>query len=416
MDDLLGYGYEGSQHTQDKDVTTPEWLQTSKSAEEHCENYENILVICTGNICRSAYAEVRLRQLSQNSAKIVSVSSAGISAVTHSGADECLAQRALVRGVDLAGHQARQLNIQMLKEADRVLIFDSEHAEWILRHYPEYAYKVVPIGALTTHTDIWIADPYGKDQEFIDKILARIDESLEIFVSKEWYEVWEFQGRKSEEIDVETFEAAQRFEYSRRTYRWVKRVFDIAISLTVLICLSPLFVLISLAIKISEPRGTVFFRQVRVGYKGHEFKMFKFRTMVMGAEEQLQELMEANEKDGPVFKIASDPRITPLGRFLRKVSLDELPQFLNVLRGELAIVGPRPALPSEVCRYSAKDRQRLSVPQGLTCLWQIRINRDAVPFKIWMELDRRYIRTCSLWLDLKIIIQTLGVIVRAMGK
>lgn len=144
--------------------------------------------------------------------------------------------------------------------------------------------------------------------------------------------------------------------------------------------------------------------------------MYKFRSMVADAESRLPELWALNEKDGPVFKIVNDPRITRVGRFIRKTSIDELPQFLNVLKGDMSIVGPRPALPKEVAKYDARQRQRLLVRPGITCYWQTRRNRDSISFDEWVGLDLLYIRRLSVWVDLKLIIQTVGVVLTAQGE
>ena len=160
----------------------------------------------------------------------------------------------------------------------------------------------------------------------------------------------------------------------------------------------------------------MFFSQERVGKDGSTFRMLKFRSMCVDAEDRLAELKELNEKTGPVFKIAEDPRITRVGKWLRKLSLDELPQFINVLRADMSIVGPRPALPVEVATYNDYQRQRLLVKPGMTCYWQTRRNRDSITFDEWVDLDLLYIKTCSVWSDLKLIIQTIGVVLTAQGS
>ena len=202
----------------------------------------------------------------------------------------------------------------------------------------------------------------------------------------------------------------------RLGYRFVKRAFDVCFSLIVLVGLSWLFALIAVAIKLDDPSGPVIFSQTRVGRDGHEFRMYKFRSMVIDAEARLSQLMGSNEKTGPVFKLHDDPRVTRVGRVIRKVSLDELPQFVNVLKGDLSVVGPRPALPREVAAYTPRQRQRLSVKQGLTCYWQTRRNRDSITFDEWVDLDLIYIRKCSAWTDLKLIVQTVGCVLTAQGN
>ncbi len=196
----------------------------------------------------------------------------------------------------------------------------------------------------------------------------------------------------------------------------MKRAFDVAFSACALVCLSWLFLIVVIAIKLDDPEGPAIFRQVRVGRDGREFVMYKFRSMRADAEERLAELQAMNEKDGPVFKIADDPRVTRVGRVIRKTSIDELPQFVNILKGDLSVVGPRPALPNEVAEYTPRQLQRLSVKQGITCYWQTRRNRDAIPFDEWVDLDLLYVRQCSVWTDLKLIVQTVGVVLTAQGS
>ena len=156
------------------------------------------------------------------------------------------------------------------------------------------------------------------------------------------------------------------------------------------------------------------FRQTRCGLNGRRFTLYKFRTMVADAEWRRQELLHLNEMDGPVFKVRNDPRVTRLGRLLRKFSLDELPQLWNVLRGDMSLVGPRPPIPEEVDQYERWQRRRLSMKPGLTCLWQVN-GRNAVDFESWMELDLEYIDSWSLSLDLKILLKTIPVVLSGKG-
>ena len=202
----------------------------------------------------------------------------------------------------------------------------------------------------------------------------------------------------------------------RVAYRFVKRVFDIVFSAAVLVAFCWLFAIIAILIKVDDPKGPVFFSQERVGKDGRTFRMLKFRSMCVDAEDRLAELRELNEKTGPVFKIAEDPRITRVGKWLRKLSLDELPQFVNVLRSDMSIVGPRPALPAEVATYDDYQRQRLLVKPGMTCYWQTRRNRDSITFDEWVDLDLLYIKKRSVWSDFKLIIQTVGVVLTAQGS
>ena len=211
-------------------------------------------------------------------------------------------------------------------------------------------------------------------------------------------------------------QAEQVERSSLLAYRIVKRAFDIVFSAAVLICFCWLFAIIAIVIKIDDPKGPVLFKQERVGKDGKTFTMHKFRTMCVDAEDKLPELQALNEKDGPVFKIARDPRNTRVGRVLRKASLDETIQFFDVLTGKMSIVGPRPALPKEVATYDDYQRQRLLVKPGITCYWQTRRNRDTVTFDEWIDLDLLYIKKCSVWSDFKLIIQTVGVVLTMQGS
>lgn len=193
----------------------------------------------------------------------------------------------------------------------------------------------------------------------------------------------------------------------------VKRGIDVLLSVVGIILTGPILLLCALAIKFSSP-GPVIFRQRRSGLNGREFHMFKFRTMEHGAEERQAELTAFNEVSGPVFKIANDPRVTPVGRFLRRWSLDELPQLFNVLRGEMSIVGPRPPLPAEVSRYDRWQRRRLSMRPGLTCLWQVK-GRHRIGFDEWMKLDLYYIDHWSLKLDFLILCRTITTVLSGSG-
>ncbi|MER3475029.1 MAG: glycosyl transferase [Armatimonadota bacterium] len=199
-----------------------------------------------------------------------------------------------------------------------------------------------------------------------------------------------------------------------RGYRIAKRVLDVMVASIALVLLAPLMLLIALAIKLDSP-GPVLFRQVRIGRGGKPFWFFKFRSMVKNAEQMKRELIPKNEvRGGPVFKMRNDPRITRVGRFLRRYSLDELPQLIHVLHGEMSLVGPRPPLPSEVVSYGEWELRRLSVTPGLTCLWQIS-GRSDIGFHEWVELDHIYIDTMSFWTDLKILLFTVPAVITGKG-
>jgi lipopolysaccharide/colanic/teichoic acid biosynthesis glycosyltransferase len=193
----------------------------------------------------------------------------------------------------------------------------------------------------------------------------------------------------------------------------LKRAIDIIVGSLILIVAAPIVALAALAIA-CVTGGTPFFAQERVGMSGRRFKMYKLRTMVTGAHAMRQSVMHLNEVDGPVFKIRNDPRLHPLGRFLRQTSIDELPNLVNVVLGDMSLVGPRPALPSEVEHYDAAARRRLSVPQGVTCLWQIN-GRSQVSFEYWMELDNRYVDQWTPWGDLLIVAKTIPAVLRKDG-
>ena len=203
---------------------------------------------------------------------------------------------------------------------------------------------------------------------------------------------------------------------SHRRYWVLRRAQDIVFSLLALILLAPLALLISLAIVLDSPGDGAIFRQRRVGRDGKLFWLYKFRTMCPDAEKRLNELLKLNQMDGPVFKIKGDPRITRVGRFLRKTSLDELPQLLNVLQGDMSIVGPRPALPREVELYSDYQRQRLYVTPGLSCYWQIAPHRNEMSFDEWVALDMKYIQERSFWVDWKIIFLTVRAMLMKYGE
>ncbi len=193
----------------------------------------------------------------------------------------------------------------------------------------------------------------------------------------------------------------------------VKRLLDIVLSGFALVVLAPVLLGIAIAIRITSP-GPILFTQIRSTLRGRTFKMLKFRTMVPNAESIREDLLQRNEVSGPVFKIKDDPRITPLGRWLRRYSLDELPQLWNVFMGEMSLVGPRPPLPSEVELYENWQRRRLSMRAGCTCLWQIG-GRNETSFEEWMRLDLKYIDTWSLGLDVHILVKTMGTVLRGTG-
>jgi len=195
-----------------------------------------------------------------------------------------------------------------------------------------------------------------------------------------------------------------------------KRAFDLFAASLLLLVTLPISIIVGIAILIDDPGGSPIFMQTRVGRHGKEFRLYKFRTMCVNAEALKESLMDQNEMDGPVFKIAKDPRITRIGGFLRKTSLDELPQFANVFLGDMSVVGPRPALPNEVAQYTDYQKLRLLVTPGITCTWQIAPARNTISFDQWVEMDLQYIESRTTFGDLMIILRTPFVMLRQEGR
>jgi exopolysaccharide biosynthesis polyprenyl glycosylphosphotransferase len=227
----------------------------------------------------------------------------------------------------------------------------------------------------------------------------------------------EFLPKEYSRIYIDNFRHVQLLSLSiapeSELLLFFKRVLDVIVAGPLLVLLSPVLFLIAAAITISSP-GEVLFRQTRCGLGGRKFTLYKFRSMVNNAEQMRAELHQLNELDGPAFKISDDPRITPIGRLLRRFSLDELPQLWNVLRGDMSLVGPRPATPDEVEHYEAWQRRRLRMRPGLTCTW-VPEGRSHVDFNRWIELDLTYINNWSLWLDCKIFFRTIPIVVSGRG-
>ena len=193
-----------------------------------------------------------------------------------------------------------------------------------------------------------------------------------------------------------------------------KRLMDIVLAILALVLGSPIFLLTAFLVKVTSP-GPIIFSQVRVGKFGRHFKFYKFRSMYIDAEARKAELMKHNEsKDGVIFKMKHDPRITPVGRFIRKFSIDELPQLFNVILGDMSLVGPRPPLPSEVRTYTLEERKRLNITPGITCIWQVS-GRSELPFQQQMALDKEYIASRSMWKDFLILLKTVPAILTGKG-
>jgi len=235
-----------------------------------------------------------------------------------------------------------------------------------------------------------------------------------------WY-IRKFMSKHaSDGFEIENFLSEPALTISRGQEKkdalLIKSIMDYVLAILVLVVTSPVVVVIFFLIKIFSP-GPVFYKQIRCGLYGRKFPLFKFRTMIPGAEEMQDSLSAYNEASGPVFKIKKDPRIIPyVGTLLRKVSLDEIPQFLNVIRGEMSVVGPRPPIPSEVEKYELWQRRRLSMKPGITCLWQIQPGRNDISFEQWMDMDMNYIDHWSVWLDIYIILKTIPAIISGRGR
>jgi len=261
--------------------------------------------------------------------------------------------------------------------------------------------------------EVYITLPIKSFYDQIDELLAICDEAgVPVSLSTDLFE----RGRGRVCL-VGGAHAQARLHYScaqRRAWeRFAKRAMDLAGAVFALTLLAIPMIVIAILIKLTS-KGPVFFAQERLGMNHRPFRMLKFRTMVVNAEELKKELEAKNEMNGPVFKMRRDPRVTPVGRILRKLSLDELPQFLNVLKGDMSLVGPRPPIASEVERYEWWQRRRLSTRPGLTCFWQIS-GRNEIDFEDWMRLDLRYIDNWSLWLDVELILRTIPAVLRGRG-
>lgn len=200
----------------------------------------------------------------------------------------------------------------------------------------------------------------------------------------------------------------------KNNYYIFKRFMDIVLSLIALILFSILFIVVAMAIKIGDFQGTIFFKQTRIGENGEVFKMYKFRSMQSNAEQILEDLLKYNEVDGHMFKMKEDPRVTKIGKFIRKYSIDELPQLYNVLKGDMSLVGPRPALESEVGLYTEHDKKRLLAKPGITGLWQVS-GRSLLSFDEMVELDLQYIKSISISTDIFILLKTIIVVLKPSG-
>lgn len=220
-----------------------------------------------------------------------------------------------------------------------------------------------------------------------------------------------------EKVDEKTKAGMDRlFKAPKKNFWLKKRAFDLVVSLLALLILSPFLLIIYILIFIDDPHGSPIFRQKRIGRHGKLFTMYKFRTMVCNAEELKKQLETQNEMDGPVFKIKNDPRITRMGHFLRTTSIDEILQLVNVVKGDMSLVGPRPPLPDEVAKYDDYQKLRLVVTPGLTCIWQTASDRNDIPFDEWVEMDIDYIEHRTMLMDLKVLFKTALVVITREGR
>lgn len=209
--------------------------------------------------------------------------------------------------------------------------------------------------------------------------------------------------------NLEEDQIEYRSEYSKTIMYFVtKRIIDLLGSIIGLILLSPILIITAIVIKL-DSKGPIFFIQERVGKDGECFNMYKFRSMVIDAEEKLYKLKDKNEMSGPMFKMKNDPRVTRVGSFIRRTSIDELPQLFNVLKGEMSLVGPRPNLPREVIKFTDYQKDKLLAQPGITCYWQV-MGRNNIDFEQWIELDIKYVRDRSTWVDIKLIFKTVGLL------
>ncbi|WP_278600660.1 sugar transferase [Clostridium tertium] len=211
-----------------------------------------------------------------------------------------------------------------------------------------------------------------------------------------------------ERLQIEEQEIIQVERQKNILYEVSKRTLDFMGSFLGLVILSPILLIVAILIKL-ESKGPAIFSQSRIGLNGKEFKMYKFRSMVQNAEELKEKLAKENEMSGPMFKMKNDPRVTKVGKFIRKTSIDELPQLFNILKGDMTLVGPRPSLPREVEKFESWMLKRLEVKPGLTCYWQVS-GRNNIDFYEWMKLDLKYVNDMSFWLDIKLIFKTVAVL------
>ncbi len=222
--------------------------------------------------------------------------------------------------------------------------------------------------------------------------------------------------QKSIETELQSQLPEQYPVPEKPVYEFFKRIADVVLSLVGLIVLAVPLLIVTLIVTIDSFGASPIYVQERVGKNGKPFRFYKFRSMVPGADQMLDSLLEKNEMDGPVFKIKDDPRVTPFGRFIRRTSIDELPQLWNVLKGEMSLVGPRPPLAREVAQYTEEQKKRLAVTPGLTCYWQVQPRRNDMTFEEWFKLDMRYIQKRSFRTDIAILFKTIFAVLGQEGE
>lgn len=297
----------------------------------------------------------------------------------------------------------------------KAIIGDNHVMELYNGKVPVYPIDNTNIEGILTHDIDELI--YARNYDSSKDILQLVDLCNELGVTFRLYS--SFFNRLSTQTQLRYFDTNAVLTISNTPNNYgallLKRIFDIVFSGTVLLCGMPFFLIIMLLIKL-DSKGPVFFKQKRSGFKGKIFEVYKFRTMVVNAEALKEKLMSQNEMTGPVFKMTNDPRITRVGKFLRKSSIDEFPQFLNVFFGDMSIVGPRPPLPSEVEQYERWQYRRLAMKPGITCIWQIAPSRNSITFEDWMRMDMEYIDNWSLSLDIVVILKTIRTVFRADGK
>ena len=350
------------------------------------KNFRNVLIVGTGPAARKVYLEILQQQ--ELGLRVV-----GFVAVEP---EVQLAERRVAHGCDTAGLD-RHSHVYDLPAR---VVATSDTFEAALK---KFAVDEVLFTDVVEHFKVVKSLAEIAVEEGVRVTLAADIFSLEIFKS-----------------DISYFGSIPLIHYhpspggTDSSALIVKRAVDVVVSAVGLVVLSPLLLLTAIAIKCTSP-GPIFFTQRRVGLNGRQFVLLKFRSMIVDAEEQLAQLLDRNEMTGPVFKMTHDPRVTTLGRYLRRYSIDELPQLFNVLRGDMSLVGPRPPLPDEVSLYLRKHRKRLSMRPGLTCTWQVS-GRNSIPdFERWAELDLEYIDTWSLMNDLKLLIKTIPAVLSGAG-